>query len=159
MIVGCYFDGDENDTLKWVQHDEYGKMLWSLFDALASRYLLDIRYTWISPDFVPILRKIKNYDHRVLQVAHDLIAAYYRFTFCNRVDNVIIPEGFDIKDYYLAAWRAYYIQEVNLLSQLEEIAESLVTAVAYQNTDRGYQAEDNLRVLLLKRYKVLNSRE
>jgi hypothetical protein len=155
MIVSNYFDGDENDVLKWVQHDAYGDALTFMYRSAADRYLKDIRYTWVSPDFVPKIRHIDGFDHRVLQLAHDLVAAYYRFAFCSRLDKLDLPEDFNDKEYYLGAWRAYYRQEMGLLAQKEEIAEAILIAVAFQNTDRGYAAEDKLQALLVDRYKAM----
>ncbi|MDD5369408.1 MAG: hypothetical protein PHQ40_09995 [Anaerolineaceae bacterium] len=155
MNVGNSFDGDENDTLKWVQHDTYSETLWLLYRCAADHYLLNVRYTWEFPDFVPIIRNVNNFDHRVLQDGHDLIAGYYRFLFCPRPSQLPFPQGFDPKTYYLQAWKAYYFQEVGLLGEQEEIAAAIVSAVAFENTPRGYTAEGQLHQLLCHRYQLM----
>ncbi|HNZ02103.1 MAG TPA: hypothetical protein PKJ34_12880 [Anaerolineaceae bacterium] len=155
MIMGESFLGDENKILIRVQDDAYRELIWFLYHSSAIHYLFNIRYTWVFPDFVPILRKIKTFDHRVLQNAHDLIAAYYRFSFCPHQNPAGIPEDFDIRTYYLAAWKAYYLQETAILGTIEEFAEAIATAVAFQNTERGYASEDKLDELLKQRYHSL----
>lgn len=155
MLVYPVFEGDDNQTLAWVQHNAYWKLIGSFFRYAADHYLNDIRYTWESPDFINIIRKTESFDHRVLQDAHDMVAAYYRFILAPHQDHLEITEGFDIKSYYLAAWEAYYHQEISLLSQVEEFSEAIVTAVAFQNTERGYAAEAKLREFLLQRYKAM----
>lgn len=155
MIMGESFLGDENQILKIVQQNAYSELLWFLYQSSADHYLSDIRYTWEFPDFVPILKTLKHFDHRVFQNAHDLIAAYYRFSFCPHQDPAGTPEDFNIRAYYLAAWKAYYLQETAILGTIEEFAEAIVTAVAFQNTERGYASEDKLDELLKQRYHSL----
>lgn len=155
MIVERVFENDENEYLKWVQHNIYDDLLWHLYQNAASHYLLDVQYIWVFPDFVPIIRQLKTFDHRVLQDGHDLIGAYYRFILCPHQNSVGFPDGFNAKEYYQAAWKDYYLQEVRLLGDLETIAEAIVTAVAFENTDRGLESERRLRDLLLQRYKSM----
>ncbi len=157
MWVGPVFEGDNNKTLMMVQHDIYHRLVWDLYNFSANKYLNDIKYTFVYPDFVPIIRTKESFDHRVLQVAHDIIAAYYRFILVPTHDAIIVPEDFDLKKYYEAAWKEYYLQEVAILSTIDEIAEAIVISVAYQNTDRGYEAEDKRNRLLWSRYSNMPS--
>ena len=155
MIICDVFEGDNNETMKLIQHDTYSKLLGYLFSNSASRYLDDIKYTWVSPDFVSKIRNLKSFDHRTLQYAHDLIAAYFRFIFSDSFPSDLFPEKFDIISFFTSIWKEYYLQEVAILSKIEPIAEMIVTAVGFQNTERGYDAEDKLHELLLQRYQSM----
>lgn len=152
MIVCEYFDGDNNETIKWVQHDIYSYMVYFLYKYSANRYLQDIKLAFVSPDFVPIIKNKKLFDHRVLQHHHDLIAANYRYFLAPREEYNPCPSDFDLKSFYKEAWKLYYLKEVDLLSEIDEISEQIVTAVAFENTDLGYAAEEKLTLLLLQRY-------
>jgi len=149
------FEGDNNEVMKLIQHDIYNDLLGYLFSYSASRYLDDIKYTWISPDFVPKIRNLNGFDHRTLQGAHDLIAAYFRYLLSDSFPQNLFPEKFEIINFYTIIWKEYYLQEVALLGEIEPIAEMIVTAVGFQNTERGYDAEDKLRELLKERYKLM----
>ena len=61
------------------------------------------------------IRNLKQFDHRVLQDGHDLMAAYFRFILCPRESSIPIPEGLNLKNYYLAAWKTYYLKETGVL--------------------------------------------
>lgn len=154
LIVGEYFDGDNNNTLKWVQHDIYSELVYWIYKYSADHFTQNIKFTFVGPDFVPILRKTKTFDHRVLQTQHDIIATNYRYLLSVHED-VSVQVGFDLKRYYKTAWKLYFHEEAELLSNNEEIATAIATAVAYQNTDRGYKAEKELISLLLSRYSEL----
>lgn len=152
MIMCEYFKGDNNETLMRVQHDIYSYMVYFLYKYSANRYLQDIKLAFVSPDFVPIIRNKKSFDHRVLQHQHDLIAANYRYFLASREEYSPFPSDFDLKGFYKEVWKKYYLKEVDLLAEIDEISEQIVTAVAFENTDRGYAAEEKLTLLLLQRY-------
>lgn len=156
MIIGRTFVGDDNDLLMMAQHDIYINIsVGMLFRVAANRYLLDIRYTWEYPDFVPIIRTKSTFDHRVLQTGHDIIAAYYRFLVKTINVDPPFPDGFDVKRYYTEAWKEYFSQEVELLVRNEAIAELIVSAAAFENTERGYAAEEELTKVLKERYSAM----
>lgn len=156
MNMYIYFDGDDVDEMQKVQLDLYSSLVWQLYHVSADRYLMDVKNTWDFPDFVPVIRNKQSFDHRVLQGAYDLIAAYYRFLFTRREGRPPFPEGFLEKEYYADAWKAYYQQEIQLLSRNDLIAEAIISAVAFENMERGYSAEDRLGQLLRDRYSSMN---
>jgi hypothetical protein len=81
-----------------------------------------------------------------------MIAAYYRFEHDPRGQMPLFPEGISYEQYLEREWRAYYQREVTVLAGEDAIARMIVTAVAYENSERGYAAEDRLKYLLDQRY-------
>jgi hypothetical protein len=80
MIVGYAFPDDENKALKEVQFQLYGQILWRLFSKPRERYLDACRLVEVDTGLAARVRAMDSFDHRTLQDAHDLIAAWYRFS-------------------------------------------------------------------------------
>ena len=77
MIVGTFFDGDDDAEIAWKQHDVYGESLGAIIQVsnrltLFAKSLLEDRChaNWGT---------IETCDHRTLQGAHDILAAAWRF--------------------------------------------------------------------------------
>ena len=77
MIVGTFFDGDDDAEIAWKQHDVYGEALGAIIQVgnrltLFAKSLLDDKAhaSWGT---------IETCDHRTLQGAHDILAAAWRF--------------------------------------------------------------------------------
>ena len=167
MFVGTNFIGDDNDALAWVQHDLWFGMkssyIWQgerglpacnyLFEEARSAFLLN---TAPNPLFFPEREKlpeIESFDHRVLQYAHSLIAAHYRWLHRNTKDRPAFAKDDDsYRRYLMENWIYYLRREVPSLVNNLEIAEAIVRMVALQNTQDGYDAEDRLAELLKTRY-------
>jgi hypothetical protein len=168
MIVGCYFPGDNNDLLMVAQHDCYsggpsgerfelgGYTMDScvyLFYAARQAFLSK---TDSNPLFFPerdSLISISSFDHRVLQNGHDLIAAHYRWLVSNARRPHTMQDELSYKQYLAGQWKDYFIREVsNIVWNNLAITEHIVRAVAFANTPLGYDSEDELGALLLKRY-------
>ncbi len=156
------FPGDNNEALKCVQHDT----CWTLLPYLAtyprSIYLQAIYYTGVDTELSKKIRGIEKFDHRVLRSAHDKIAAYYRYRHPDKLgqlvfsfvapdcDNLSLEEI--LEEIYKREWCSYWYEEVRSLSEEPVIVRAILTAVAYQNTDDGYEAEDLLMELMHDRY-------
>ncbi len=162
MIVGDRFEGDNNEILKCIQHDLYWTLLPLLFSHMRDRYLWAIRYTEVNTVLSQRIINIDRFDHRVLQNAHDKIAAYFRYEFPDKLGQFVIPSTMPdckelrpeeaLKEYYRREWTAYWYKEISKLSDEPFIARAILAAVAYQNTEDGYEAEDLLLELLHDRY-------
>jgi hypothetical protein len=162
MIVGDRFEGDNNDVLKWVQHDLYWTLLPMLFLYMKNRYLWATSYTGVDTDLSKKIIEIDRFDHRVLQDAHDKIAAFFRYEFPDKLSQMVIPGTIPdckelnleetLKECYRREWTKYWYKEIRKLSNEPIIARAIITAVSYQNTDEGYEAEDLLLELLHDRY-------
>jgi len=95
MWVAPAFPGDDDGALMWAQHDLWFRIGGAWIEdgdyAMTScAYLFSCArkavmfYTVANPLFFPErdrLPSVDRFDHRVLQDAHDVIAAYYRW--CN----------------------------------------------------------------------------
>jgi hypothetical protein len=154
MIVGNCFPGDENKVLKWLQHDLYMELMGNLFYTSARRYLELGSLLQEQTEWVEKINSIKGFDHRVLQQAHDIIAAYFRLTFDPGGQ---FPVPFDDKDYkkYLKDnWVQYYSKTCRELAESDQIAWDILQAVLNKNTKVGYAAEEQLAELILDRFPI-----
>jgi hypothetical protein len=153
MIVGSCFNGDSNETLMLIQHDLYFPLLGLLVQYSKERYLNAIRLIGVKTELAKLVEQIKRFDHRVLQNAHDRIAAYYRFAHDNRGQ---MPLPFDNKtyeDFLIEEWSTFFTEEAQKLTESDPIVIAILTAVAYENTQKGYAAEKHLLTLLDMRYE------
>ena len=73
MIVGCSFDGDWDDRLKWEQHDVYGKALGII--VRGCRDHLNLAILLLQVQWPEGWESIPSIDHRTLQDTHDILAA------------------------------------------------------------------------------------
>lgn len=86
------------------------------------------------------------------------------FAFCRtRLRNLSLEEI--LVEIYKREWTSYWYDEVRNLSEEPLIARAILTAVAYENTDDGFEVEDLLMELFHDRYGkswdlgVMRSRE
>lgn len=167
MFVGPTFSEDQDRDLMWVQHDLWFKIngAWFEEDSLAmgaSFYMFSCArkavmfLTETNPLFFPEregLSTVSSFDHRVLQVPHELLASFYRW----RIQTVR-PPAFsvalaDYRAYLLDSWKTYLRHEVaHITFGRLDIAEQIVRAVIFQNTEKGYVAEDRIIAELDQRY-------
>lgn len=164
----------------WMQHDVYfriqhdfavGNMLHSGVSYLygmarSTRLPLPVYDNRILP---------KRFDHRVLQESMMIISAYYRWN--NRhssANNNALSEVNSDSDkereetgdarthdtsarrkYMTDAWKLYFKYEVNdICFGAPSIAERILRAVRYQNTETGYVAEKDIENFLYSRYGI-----
>ena len=74
MIVGNRFQNDNNELLKNIQKESYGKTLSLIFNVAKKQYITADSILQANHPNIPLLNKINSIDHRVLQAAHDNIA-------------------------------------------------------------------------------------
>ena len=171
MWVGHEFPGDDNHTLKMVQHGCYWGKVWQLFAAAKNRYVRACGLIGFETVVFKRIIKIDSLDHRVLQGAHDKIAAYYRFAYDDGGQMTLFSLEQPIQTYFpdsdeanykaklLTAWNQFYDDEVKELAEDDGIAHAILNAVLYENKPKGYEAEDELARLLKARYGDLKIRE
>jgi len=157
MIVGICFAGDRNDKLKWIQHDLYDKLMVRLFTYSKARYYTAVRVLGVETELRRRVSSIKSFDHRVLQEAHDKIAAYYRFAHDPRGQMPLPFDGLSYEEYLMRGWCMFFDGEVERLVEMDEVPRTILTAVAYQNTPVGYQSEDRLMAILTESYGNFDS--
>ena len=171
MIVGYDFVGDTNETLKRVQHDCYGHKVGQLFTTARNRYVRACRFIGVETEVFQRIIKINGFDHRVLQCAHDKIAAYYRFAHDDGGQMTLFPlekpiqtflydsEKASYKEKLLWRWSQFYNEEVEKLAEEDDIAHAILNAVLHENSPKGYEAEGLLVRLLEERYGELRIRD
>lgn len=151
MIVARYFEGDDDDDLAWRQHDVYPRALRSITDTCNgltrfSRSLLGDK----SPS---LWGTISRYDHRTLQLHHDLLAAAWRYRIDSRQGKFPFdPQFLTVDEPLETHWLTWLRLEVEswwkdflLVQQVQIILEN-------QNSDAGYKAETRLASELLRRF-------
>ena len=152
MIVGSEFPGDGNQTLKHIQHDLYSGLVGYLYHYARERYLKAAGFVGVDTELARILRDKPSFDHRVLQGAHDQIAAFYRFA---HDDGGQIPLGIgpqEYEDLLRQRWSGFLHPEARNLAEVDAISHAVLAVVAYQNTEKGYACERQLADLLRQRY-------
>jgi hypothetical protein len=140
MLVYDYFEGDDLQ-LAGQQHDCYGRAL----GVIASECLRQIQ------SGRPLLRdpaaetRARGFDHRTLQVAHDILAAAWRHAVSAS------PTG----EKSMESWLGWLALEVQSWTQQPRLIFACSNILDFQNSDEGYSAEDQLRICLLERFKHL----
>ncbi|MBA3810819.1 MAG: hypothetical protein H0X27_04070 [Caulobacteraceae bacterium] len=78
MIVGGRFEGDDDEWTQFVQHDAYGVALAMIVDA-CRQYARFARAVGAGADrLLDSFLARSSFDHRIIQPAHDLLAATWR---------------------------------------------------------------------------------
>lgn len=157
MIVGIYFAGDRNDKLKCIQHDLYNKLLAYLFTYSKDRYVAAIRLVGVDTELNQRVASVKSFDHRVLQDAHDIVAADYRFAHDPRGQMSLPFDGRSYEEYLIGCWCTFFHEEVGRLVEMDEVPRTILTAVAHQNTPTGHRAENRLMEILTDEYGNFDS--
>jgi hypothetical protein len=91
-----------------------------------------------------------KYDHRTLQLAHDVIAAAWRFE-CLKAELPLFFQT-DHEDVISRKWLAWLRSEVDLWSNQPAIVRNVIIILGNQNVENGYRAEDRLTQALVRRY-------
>jgi hypothetical protein len=107
------------------------------------------------PSFASITEpafQMRGFDHRVLQLPHMKIAAFYRFLVKDVAPPAFSSNKKRYREYLIEAWKTYFIHEVGSLVEDISFAEHTVRAVLYENTEKGYRSEDFLSEFLDRRY-------
>jgi hypothetical protein len=143
MIVGAYFDGDNNKDTQMQQHECYGEALRAIMHGCVEEYTKANFALGDESILSQEQREMLNNgcDHRTLQAGHDFLAAYWRWitldTERDRVD-WLIWLGKEAKSWQYKA---------------PDISNSIITILLNQNTETGYGAEEKLIKSLEEHYK------
>lgn len=150
MIVFDVFKGDSNDLLKEVQHELYWKNVVAIYNAARSMLILadDILDTRLP--IVEKARVIDRFDHRVLQDAHDIMAASYRHC-CDdgKQQELFHP---DMRERYRSKWCSWFKHELEVLVKYPRFVRSVIDCVVYSNSPIGYTAEHSVCEILISHY-------
>jgi len=153
MWVASRFPGDDWTSVMWIQHDMYGPFLWELFDIARRKYIDAERTLGVNTVSGILVKPEDGFDHRVLQDAHDMIAARFRFLNQDRMHPELPFEGQkDDRKRIEGLWRDYWRTEIDRLTNIPLFTKAVVTAIAFQNTDVGYTAENDIKRILYEEY-------
>ena len=153
MIIGSRFKDDSDYDLQSQQHDCYRAVLTVIAERCIRHYEAACRITGAEPSAPSknIGQAKTGFDHRVLQPVHDLMAGYWRWHTGRHEPHMpgLEPNGID-------DWKAWVRQEVDDWAlYAPEIVRHVVTALAYQNADKGYEAENMALEALKDRYGAM----
>jgi hypothetical protein len=149
MIIGKYFDGDSDEELKMLQHECYYGILreWiTMADVRRLKYQAapewaDITLMWEQ------FREVGCFDHRCIQMCHDLIAARFRVA----AKREQLPN--DKKE---AAWYAFFKVEASGWLKSDDFLRSFMIAHSVKGYTAGYDAEEEMFDMMRQRYTELN---
>lgn len=146
MIIGSFFDGDENRDLKLMQHDTYKDSI-GLMIGVCNNFSNKAS----PPDGLPNREKwgvIDRCDHRTIQFAHDLLASVYRFKYVFRPEELKSNHG----KFHDNRWRNWLFSELLSWSKNPSLICHFLTIMTNQNEPDGYSAETRLCLEILDRF-------
>jgi hypothetical protein len=127
------FDGDDWEVLREAQHDAYRGALRIIRETVAERWLSAEKLLDVQTDIGPSL--YGELDHRVLQNSHDLLAALWRVSGKYREPQLPLTPMDDLMTDWVSWLRRH------LLTCSPVPIRYLAEAIAFQNSERGYAAE------------------
>ena len=139
MIVTSEFAGDENQTLMDIQHAMYGEMVVWLFVVPRDRYMAASRLLRPEDDLSKRLSTMDGFDHRALQLAHDRIAAYYRFNSPGEAQLRLGEEEGAYRQRLKEGWRDFFTQEVAAFTLDDEFTRAICTHAEISTARMGHR--------------------
>lgn len=149
MIIGIYFDGDNNGKLKMFQHGCYYDMLREWITMAGVRRLLYLT----SPEWAEItkmwerFREEGYFDHRNIQMPHDLIAARFR---------MVAQQMTLLDDEKEGAWYTFFKAEAAAWLEHDDFLRCFMIALSAKGSTTGYDAEDSIFEMMRCQYRELN---
>jgi len=154
VIVGNRFENDNNEALKNVQEKSYGQSLTLIFNVAKKQYITADSILQANHPNIPLLNKINSIDHRVLQAAHDNIAAAFRFRSQYIRQLNLFDKVKDESNEYMKLWSEWIYNELSSLKDNAIFVRNVIEAVIHSNTEQGYTAEDRLHEFLVDYYSI-----
>ena len=155
MIVGTFFDGDDDAEIAWKQHDVYGEALGAIIQVsnrltLFAKSLLDDKAHahWGT---------IETCDHRTLQGAHDILAAAWRFQNDFRQSDLPLrrrPEPL-VPHTPENLWLWWLRDEIEKWVWQPALVRDVQLILSNQNLPIGYAAESRLCLGLIDRFHAV----
>jgi hypothetical protein len=150
MLVTRKFDGDNDEALKWQQHDCYGEASGIIAGGCLRHYESALRvtgqYTTGIAKQLEALRQ--SFDHRTLQDAHDFLAAWWRWRHHRHEPYLAGMEPATVQ-----GWLMWLRHEAGgWPAHAPDVVLQVAWVLLHQNTDKGYLAEDGLQSALRLHY-------
>jgi len=149
MIIGKYFDGDNDEEFKLQQHKVYYETLrrWTIIADELSKQFTGVSAEWdklIDSWHKNVMESCK-FDHRCIQAPHDLIAARFR-------KDMLIELQTAGKLRKTDAWRSFFSKEAAICLRSEETLRLFMTTLAFSCCETGYDAEDKFCKKMIQKY-------
>lgn len=154
MIIFRVYDNDCNKVLKRVQHDEYMRSIVSIFNVAKTALVRADAIIGSDLLIVEEARAVTTFDHRVLQDAHDIIAAAYRYQYDDGGQLHLFDESGAQRIRYLRQWTQWLADQLLELTGYPQFVRSVVECVIFSNTEMGYMAENRVCDILLTHYSA-----
>ena len=151
MYATSEFPGDSDKELIHAQFEIYGELVSRIFAIARERYLRACELLETDTDLAKLARPMRSFDHRALQYTHDQIASWFRFLHGGGQMRL----GEEAESYPIRlqnSWRNFFEREVIQLVDSDAFVRNVLIATAHSNTPKGYDAEEDLRHYLERRY-------
>jgi len=152
MVVCTSFDGDHDEELKMFQHKVYYATLrrWVGMAQDRSHHYSGKSSKW--DELINLwdknIGKQGIFDHRCIQMAHDVLAAQFREYILKEMPTA---GPLTKKD----AWRGFFDTEAVAFMEQEEFLRMFMTALASNSSIGGYDAEEALCDKIQQQYEVV----
>ena len=154
MIVGYSFPGDDNDELKWVQHDAYDSVLGFWFRACRGRYLYAERLVAVRTALGEQIENLKSFDQRAIQDAHDVLAAHFRRDRYTAQPSLFEPQQPRTSGYMLEQWWQFVRREIEAMIEEPTVTRLFLEACANEREAIGAGANAALTTALRVRFDL-----
>ncbi|AUC88561.1 hypothetical protein CW735_10500 [Alteromonas sp. MB-3u-76] len=154
MIVGDEFQNDNNGALKNIQEKLYGQSVSVIFQVAREQYITADSILEAKHPYIPLLIKMEFFDHRVLQSAHDTIAAAFRYKNQNIKQLDLFENVKEESNEYIKFWNDWLYDELCVLKGNAIFVRNVVEAVIHSSNERGYAAEERLHEFLVDYYST-----
>lgn len=155
MILASCYSGDDNNVLKDAQFSEYPKNVHNIFLVAKSIYLYSCDVLDMKTEVSTILEAKSTFDHRVLQDAHDTMAAYYRFSYDDGGQLDLIDPVLTKEEQYQLNWNLWFDNELKRIMGINsQLVCCVIEAIAFENSERGYNAEDKIIEILSSIFSI-----
>lgn len=154
MIIFNIYHGDTNEILKLVQHDCYMCKVSFIFEQAKRRFIQADAIIQSNLPIIKDLRAIEKIDHRVLQDAHDIIAAAYRYYHDDGGQLNLFRQDTTLENYYINKWTEWYEEKIKALIECPDFVSFVVLSVLNMNTKTGYDFEHRLCDFLMVHFSM-----
>ncbi|MFZ0456752.1 MAG: hypothetical protein WCE54_04690 [Ignavibacteriaceae bacterium] len=152
MIVAPAFPGDKNKAIMNIQHDLYDENLCYMVFNAQSIYKNALEILELNNELILSSIDFKGFDHRVFQVTHDIVAAYFRFQFSNQLEQTLFETEQEYKIRLIDIWSKFWKDEISELSKNPYWIRNIIYAAVWENKEKGYEAEKKLKSILKSKY-------
>jgi len=152
MIICKVYPSDDNKTLKRIQNDHYSSYVSELFSAAKKKFIQADAILNANLKITASAKIIEHFDHRVLQDAHDIIAATYRYRFDDGSQRDLFESDDELRNRYLEGWAEWFFAELETLVNHPDFVRSVVECVVFANSQPGRIAENMLCSVLITHY-------